>query len=383
MQRNYAIDYFKFFAIFFVVCIHTNPFSGAIVLGVDGKEIDFFIDTFSRFGVPFFFVVSGFLFSQKLLTSKDPKVYFSKYLTKTAKLFMCWYLFYALYGLALSFIRSYICGLDVKTEVWNYLYSFFNIKAINFIFYGAGGTASYHLWYLVALIWSIIVVYLFIRKNRLKTLFYISLLLNIVGLLGQTYSGLIDLSIFNLIRTRDFLFFGLFYTTLGCCFAFNYDWIKQKVQKIKSYTLVLLFFVFSLTQICERAFATFYWEEEIRAIDYYFSTIFLTVVLFLFVIKNSHIGKNSVLSKIGSGAVGIYVSHPFIISLTNFIFDSLGIPIRQYALFHLLFTPLVFIISYVFYNALQLAKEKIKLLNIHQKFVSEPIDSPIILPYKR
>jgi len=373
MERNYAIDYFKFFAIFFVVCIHTAPFNGTMVFGIDGNYINFLINTFARFGVPFFFIVSGFLFGQKLLTSKDKKVYFRKYFTKIIKLFICWYLFYAMYGLALSFIKSFIQGLDVKTEVFNYLHSFVGIKdIISFILYGAGGTASYHLWYLVALIWSILAVYIFIKLNQLKTLLYISLLLNMVGLFGQTYTGLFNLSIFNInIPTRDFVFFGLFYTTLGCYFAFNYDWIKQKVNNIKSSILVLLFIIFSLTQIIERAIATIFWKEEIRAVDFYLSTIFLTTCLFLFVIKNGHIGKNSVISKVGKGAVGIYVSHTLFISVIDLLFVFLGFEIREYFVFHLLFTPLVFVTAYLFYNVLQLAKQKIRLLLNHQKVVNE------------
>jgi len=62
MERNYAIDYFKFFAIFFIVCIHTTPFRGSELWGFDGNSINGIINTFARFGVPFFFVSSGFLF---------------------------------------------------------------------------------------------------------------------------------------------------------------------------------------------------------------------------------------------------------------------------------------------------------------------------------
>jgi surface polysaccharide O-acyltransferase-like enzyme len=117
MERNYAIDYFKFWAILFVVCIHTSPFSGAMVLGIDGKYINFLIDTFSRFGVPFFFVVSGFLFGQKFLYSVNTKEYFNKYIIKIVKLFIYWFLFYVMYGLVLSIVKAVVNGLSIKLEI--------------------------------------------------------------------------------------------------------------------------------------------------------------------------------------------------------------------------------------------------------------------------
>ncbi|WP_430871731.1 acyltransferase family protein, partial [Escherichia coli] len=57
MQRNYAIDFIKFFAILAVVIIHTFP---------SNDQLGYFVlDNLSRFAVPFFFVASGYLFSLK------------------------------------------------------------------------------------------------------------------------------------------------------------------------------------------------------------------------------------------------------------------------------------------------------------------------------
>lgn len=375
MERNHAIDYFKFWAIFFVVCIHTAPFSGTMVLGIDGNYINFFINSFARFGVPFFFVVSGFLFGQKISTSSNTKKYFKKYFMKIVKLFIYWYLFYIMYGLALNIVKGIVEGLSIRQEIINYLSSFIGLKeSMLFIVYGdAGGPASYHLWYLSALIWSILAVYVFIKINKLNVLLFISLLLNVIGLFGQTYSGIFSLEFLNdNVSTRDAVFYGLFYTTLGCYIAFNYNWIKQKVDKIKSSMFVTLFFIFSFTQIGERAIANIFWAEEIRATDFYLSTIFLTICLFLFVIKNGHIGKKSILTKVGKNAVGIYVSHTLFIDLTVLTFEFLGIDIRESFVFHLIFTPLIFVTAYLFYNLLQIIKLKIKLMVRSREIGSEP-----------
>lgn len=363
MERNYAIDYFKFWAIFFVVCIHTAPFKGTIFLGIDGENINFIINTFARFGVPFFFIVSGFLFGQKIRSTKYRKKYFRNYIKKIIGLFVYWSLFYVMYGLILNVLESIIFDLNMRQEIVNYLHSFVGVSDIFlFLIYGSGGgPASYHLWYLSALIWSILVLYMFIKADRLSVLLIISLLLNVVGLFGQTYSGVFNLELFDHdIKTRDAIFFGLFYTTLGCYIAFNYNSINEKISQLKSFTIVKLFLIFSFTQIAERFIAYKFWQEEIRQTDFYISTIFIAICLILFVMKNGDIGEKSIISKIGKNAVGIYVSHTLFIDLTYQVFNFLEMDIRKSFIFHLIFTPLIFITSYLFYNFIQIVKSKVK-----------------------
>ncbi len=351
MERNYAIDYFKFFAIFFVVCIHTAPFYGTDVIGIDGKYIEFITNTFARFGVPFFFLVSGFLFGQKITTNNNPKKYFNKYVFKLVKLFVSWYVFYLIYDSVISILRAVVKGLDIKIAIITYLNSALNL---NLLYYG-GGLTSHHLWYLTALIWSVIILFIFISVKKLSLLLIFSLFLNFLGLFGQIYSGIFHLSI----QTRDAIFFGLFYTTLGCYFAFNYNWLKQKINNTKSSFLISLFLFFSFTQIAERSIAVLMWDGTTGGVDYYISTIPATICLFLIVVKNRHLGKNSILSKIGKNAVGVYVTHTLFISLTFLIFSFLGVEdVKQYFLFHLLFTPIVFTTSYLFYSMLQIFKKK-------------------------
>ncbi|WP_345242119.1 acyltransferase [Pontibacillus salipaludis] len=363
MERNYAIDYVKFWAILFIVCIHTKPFKGAMVLGVEGDDIHLLINTFARFGVPFFFVGSGFLYGQKLLTSGNQKEYFNRYFLKLVKLFIYWYLFYILYGLVIRIVNAFGEGSSIGAAILEYVDSFIGVEEfVLFLVYGdAGGPASYHLWYLPALIWSILTVFVFIKRNRLNVLLGISLCLNLFGLLGQTYAGIVDWEFFNSnVTSRDAVFFGLFYTTLGCSIAYHYKWIRQKIAQVHSSVFVLLVVVFSITQIGERVVATMLWSEEIKGVDFYLSTIFLTLSLFLFVIKNGHIGKGSILAKVGKNAVGIYVAHTLFVDLTFMILDSYEVGLRQTVVFHLLFTPIVVVLAYLFYSLVQFIKLEIK-----------------------
>ncbi|WP_404429623.1 acyltransferase family protein [Sutcliffiella horikoshii] len=362
MNRNYAIDYFKFFAVFFVVCIHTAPFKGMFLWGINGSDINLILETFARFAVPFFFVASGFLFSNKLLILEETTSYFVKYFKKLLKLFLSWTLFYIMYGLCLSLFRAYAAGLNIKTELFNYVNNLIGLKSITeFILYGAvNAPASFHLWYLSALIWSLLIVYIFIKINKLRYLLIISLVLNIVGLFGQTYSGLFKLNIIDF-PTRDALFFGLFYTSLGAFFACHHEKIKEKMLNIKSSILVWFFIIFSLTQVLERIVAELLWPKEIIATNYYFSTILVTICLFLFIIKNNQMGKDSRLSQIGENAVGIYVSHTVFINIISSFFSFLEIEVNKFILYHFLITPGVFVLGYFYYQLLQKYKHTIKI----------------------
>ncbi len=75
MERNYSIDFIKFFATVFVVCIHVNPSHDDFFLGNQENVLDVIVDTFARFAVPFFFIVSGYLFMNKIQKHPKPSAY--------------------------------------------------------------------------------------------------------------------------------------------------------------------------------------------------------------------------------------------------------------------------------------------------------------------
>ncbi|MDQ0861570.1 acyltransferase family protein [Bacillus sp. V2I10] len=98
MERNYAIDFIKFFAIFAVVVIHTFPLDSQIGL--------FILDNLSRFAVPFFFVASGYLFGIKILNTRESVVYFKRYVIKIVKIYVCWLIFYTIYDVLVIYLSD-------------------------------------------------------------------------------------------------------------------------------------------------------------------------------------------------------------------------------------------------------------------------------------
>lgn len=351
MERNYSIDFIKFFATFFVITIHVNPSHDDFFSGNPESALDIIVDTFARFSVPFFFMVSGYLFSQKLKSTSNSFSYLKKYIWNITKLYICWFIFYLIFGVIISFFQNYGTWAERKNETIQYLTSALTFQDI---FYYGSDTGGFQLWYLIALVWCIFILYIFYKLKQINWLLTISLLLYTVGLFGQSYSKFFNFSF----QTRDALFFGLFYTTLGCFLSLKGEVIRNRLR-IKPTFYLYLFFSFSFLEILERISLVNILHSS-RG-DYFISTIFLSLSLFLFVISSPELGKGSILAKIGKNSVGIYVVHIFILNEVYKFLISLDKKIfTESIISYLVITPFVFLVSHIVYQFLQRIKGKFR-----------------------
>lgn len=354
------IDYVKCFAIFFVVAIHSKTVQG-IHLGImDGDDANFIINTFARFAVPFFFVTSGYLFIQKLnkiqqenRNSGQQKQfhYFKKYIGKLIKLYISWFAFYFVLELAIQFIETEKSSAALSEMFTSYI-GHFNLW--NLVYLG-DGWPEYHLWFLPALIWATMLLFLFAQMRLMRVLFMISIGLHLFGLFGQSYSFLYDVS-FN---TRDGIFFALFYVTLGGIMAKYTPVVTAFAQKLPTRSAIIWLGILSCMQILEGLITLQVYDG--KAENYFISTIPLVIVLFLLVLKHSQMGKDSIFTKIGANAVGIYVSHVFIMEFIHILMHRMELtPAEDTLLWKVLFTPIVFTLAFIFYNQLQKGKKIVK-----------------------
>ncbi|WML57740.1 acyltransferase [Neobacillus sp. PS2-9] len=335
MERNYAIDFIKFFAIVAVVIIHTFP--------SDDKIGFFLLDNFSRFAVPFFFVASGYLFGLKVINISRFASYFKRYVIKILKIYVCWLLFYIGYDV----LRISLSGGNIKHELSKYLEV---LTPLNLFYYGHG-TSGYQLWFVISLAWSISVVYLFFRLKNITLLLILSLCLNIAGLFGQSYSIFYEVSLV----TRDALFIGLFYTTLGFWFASRLPFIQSfRIEKGTYLSLIGFFLILQATEgyLLTKVLSAKHGE-------YFLSTILLTVSLFFFTCNNPQLGKGVWITKIGGNALGIYAVHVLLIDMVDILFKSFGLGhFSHHLIWNLLDATLVFTLSYIIYYLLQKIKPR-------------------------
>lgn len=169
------LDIAKFICSLLVVMIHTAPF-------VDYPIAHFYtVNVVARTAVPLFFAVSGFLLfgrmtyeNGKLVDSPQNRSRMLQYLKKTVRLYILWAVFYLLVLLPDWYLSGWWGWVAVKDAVYAFL-----IK----------GTFA-HLWYLLAVIWAIPILYMLLRVVPLRTLRVIAAVLWFSECLYTTYSWL-------------------------------------------------------------------------------------------------------------------------------------------------------------------------------------------------
>lgn len=336
MERNYSIDLIKFFAILSVLVIHIFPKDNQIGL--------FILDNVSRFAVPFFFTASGYFFGKKMKNNRDSKRAFTRYIIKLLKLYLCWLFFYIVIDVLMTSIGTGNPRRELKEYINHFTFP-------DLVYYGKG-TSGYQLWFLTALIWSFVILFVFYKFKKINHLLLISLLLNIIGLFGQSYSVFYAFPI----STRDSLFIGLFYTTLGFFFAFN-ERLKRSIGKSVKIQLIIIFCLLTI-QVSEG----YLLEKVLSAAhgEYFLSTIILTFVLFCFALNNNNLGKNLFITEIDGRSLGIYVVHVFYIEIYDLILSHLNMTNHADSLLIKLFKLLIiFSISYLTYDFLQFLKRRL------------------------
>lgn len=198
-ERNYiGIDYFRIIAAILVIAIHTSP------LLTYSKTGDLILTgILARVAVPFFFMATGFF----LFPAHEEGTFsYKRFLRKNA----------ALYGIAILLFLplSIYAGYFGQTP-------FFPALLKDIIFNGT----FYHLWYFPAVILGVGTVIPLLRSLRFKAAFFITFLLYLIGLFGDSYYGFssqipflkgfyhILFQCFD--YTRNGLFFTPFYLMLG------------------------------------------------------------------------------------------------------------------------------------------------------------------------
>ena len=333
-NRNDSLDFLKFLCIISVVCIHTNPFWGFGNIGMIIKSI-------CRVSVPLFFMCNGYLFY-----TKYNKNYYKKYWIKILKIFICWSLFYILLSLSLISLANI---LNSRSVLFGYK-EYFNKFSIANIYY-CQEVMPYHLWYLVALIISIPVMHLILKYKMLNKALIISLILNLVGIILCNF-GFVSFEI-----TRDAIFLGIFYCTLGMFINDKEKYIRTVLSKISNTTYsIVIIFLFAITIL-----ESIIYKNMFNTLGtYYFSTVPLGFMIFCIVILNKNIGKDTLINKVGKNSLGIYVVHVVFINVIDIVLYKFSIDkITNTVIWQVLYTPIIILLSYYSYKILQIIKNKV------------------------
>lgn len=195
------LDVMRFVFAIIVVLVHLRPF-----LGYSDNLDLVFNYIIGRVCVPLFFLTTGYFCAKK---EKDHPDYIKTYIKKMIPVYLLWSILYLPLGI------QALEGLNITLTKYTFPFA---------ILIGLCYTGTfYHLWYFPALFLALIILKIWKRFFSLRSLLIVSFILLCVGA-TETYFGFLPLPLQQFLSTfyfrifyttRNFLFFGLFYVTLG------------------------------------------------------------------------------------------------------------------------------------------------------------------------
>lgn len=306
---NYFIYFLKGVSCVFIVLLHCE------LSGIFGD----IIDVISRFGVPFFFMVSGFYLEKLLIV--DSKDEMSKKMNRKIKknllLFMKSILLYTI-----CYVLYY---LIYEKQNWSYFRGmFFNKNALILGIVANKVSLGEHLWFISALLYYYIIVFSLNKMKKYgviirmrKFIYCISILL--IGIILRFICWKLQITIFEyeLWRTelyRNWLFTAIPFVGLGRWFYQNENFIG----KIPDKKLILTILVGLGISFIERILV----GNSIK-LEIYIGIVLVLLSFFTLCAKYPYKWKGNCFSKIGQNySTTIYIIHPIII----LYMDILGFP---------------------------------------------------------
>lgn len=295
--RIKSLDSGRAIAIFSVILLHAHPFEYSYQ--VYGNPFFHFLHEVVqsiRFGVPFFFMTSGYLFGGKLLQSENLWPLCRRYVGRLIFLFAGWSFVYLLTDA--DFITSSLTHDPVRALYW-YVQTH-HPSLLDFLLTGG----KYHLWFFPALILALLLLACFIHFRLQAFMLVLGGLLYLVSLLGKAYSTTpigFHTGVFDM---RSGPFVSMLFVSLGW-------WVSQQRNLItrNALALVVIGIVLRITEgwILHDRYGVSYGEQ------YLIGTVPLSLGLFILFLKHPDFGARTWLPKIGLMTLGVYAVHVFVL----------------------------------------------------------------------
>lgn len=161
--RNATIDLFRVIAIFGVIVVHTSPGTPKVFGGAAGQLANLMITGAGRLAVPFFFVVAGYFFGNKVREGAPPLRLFARYAKRLLRIWVLWSLIYLL--------------IPLRLDQWLHqgwwpavMQQFRHLAAHPLLIVFVGGKG--HLWFLMALVMALAIAAV-CERLRARPLFYV------------------------------------------------------------------------------------------------------------------------------------------------------------------------------------------------------------------
>ena len=301
--KNLILYFSEIIACFLVVFIH-KPFPG--VFGV-------YIEGIARISVPFFFTVSGYFLFKDEADIKTLRHRIFKKAFRIAIIFLISELIYFLFNVVNESLSNSISTYFQQTFTWKRLLNLFVIN---------NPLISGHNWFLIALLFSYIIIALFLPllfKHR--KLFYILSILVIFVPVFRITSSLLKLNIFGIDLSYPYTTWfttGIPFISLGVLLKDKSSFLLKFNSK-KCFLLILLFIMVVLSGL------EFVLWSKIIKLEVVFCNIF--AIPLVFAVSNMFNGNLKLLNWLkvkGNFPMYVYIVHPLLISLYKIILNNLS-----------------------------------------------------------
>ena len=327
-QKIASLEFGRVIAIFAIIGLHCQMALTYWQID-DVPWVGYVLNQASRFAVPLFFLIAGYLIQPKL--TQSPWQTLTSYSKPLLKVWVVW----SIICLATPFNIQNVVEhgyLGEREGYWGYLMS----NPINSIMEGG----LVHLWFLPALICAVLIITILLDMKLDKFVLPIALGLYIYGVLAGSYVNITELP--SPFFTRN----GPFFSTLLVVIGFS---ARKNNWSLSSRQAVLMALIGMIIHFSE-AYALTFVNSPFNTHDFLFGTALWGSGIFMWLLANPNFGQSAWVTSISSRMLGIYVSHLLLVILMFNIAGALEI---QGIAKDLLVYPATLVISFLLIAAIE------------------------------
>ena len=292
-MRKQWLDILKFIASLFIVLIHVPlpGMTGAVLSGV------------ARFGVPLFFMVSGY-FSYKVIENKDYNK-IRKRIIHLVKIFIISFLCYAVGYIVLNHSLYNDEWFVLLKDVSTYL----KILLFNFPF----AQEFVHLWFILALIYVYAVLILVLKLHLERFIKFTPVIIIITALFFNVVLGKLAVEVTPMLG-RNFLMMGLPLFSIGYLVKkYGNDIKKPKQLIIAGLISGIVLFTFEFKFLCNNS-------------ELYLGMVLVAVSLFAACVyfDKSSMNKVRLIGYLGDISLYVYILHNLVNRIVYYVFIDSG-----------------------------------------------------------
>ncbi|MFV0529176.1 MAG: acyltransferase family protein [Lachnospiraceae bacterium] len=299
LERKASLDVLKCLCAFLVVCLHTW----------EGNQIAYFFMPLERVAVPLFFMMSGFFYTGSRMRGSA-----GRNIVRILSLLLLSNLFYLFFMILQNLLQ--------KQSLAAYFATLFQGESLRSALLFSASPIAGHLWYLSALLYVLLLLYVLYKKRIMKYLYALIPILLLGNLLAGNYAKVFTGTGYPIYYARNALLCGLPFFLIGLGLYHLYG---KGERKLPSWLLLAAGTAFfAAASLHEKYLLTRAGKNSNE--DLYASTIFLSVFLFLIFLKRPNLGQNTIVAKIGRElSLLIYILHVLVREAVSRIAEVLGI----------------------------------------------------------